>query len=557
MVTRPIALAAIAVLVGAAVVPLDPPALPVAGSSLADFGRIHSDAAPLFQTSSSCIACHNNLSTSSGEDVSIGSDWRASMMANSARDPYWQASVQREIADHPQASAEIQAECATCHMPMSAYTAKVVGRKGEVLAHLPIGQADGDEDLLAADGVSCTVCHQILPDGLGTRESFGGHFQIDPPGAVRRVFGRHEVDSGRQSVMMSVSQHRPTAGPHIRSSELCATCHTLFTDARDPTGRVIGRLPEQVPYLEWKQSDFAKPAATQTCQACHMPVVAESIAISRVLGQPRPGLARHDFRGGNFFILRMLNRYRTELGVVAPPAELEASAKKAIDFLQMETAELQLDSVRRAGGRVEVDVVVRNLAGHKLPTAYPSRRVWIRLAVKDRGGRTVFESGRFGTDGRIVGNANDDDGSAFEPHYREIATPDQVQIYEAIMVDSAGRPTTGLLSAVRFIKDNRVLPAGFEKAAASPDIAVQGTAREDPDFVGGSDRVRYLAPVAGSEGPFRVEAELYYQPIAARWAENLGGYSAPEARRFVSYYSATAASSAVVITRAAVTVPGS
>ena len=50
----------------------------------------------LFSHSENCIACHNNLMTPSGEDVSIGATWRSTMMANSARDPYWQAGVRRD-----------------------------------------------------------------------------------------------------------------------------------------------------------------------------------------------------------------------------------------------------------------------------------------------------------------------------------------------------------------------------------------------------------------------------------------------------------------------------
>src|SRR5262245_66259498 len=53
----------------------------------------------LFQTSDRCFACHNTLSTSAGEDISIGFAWRPTMMANSARDPYWQAGVRRESID--------------------------------------------------------------------------------------------------------------------------------------------------------------------------------------------------------------------------------------------------------------------------------------------------------------------------------------------------------------------------------------------------------------------------------------------------------------------------
>jgi hypothetical protein len=38
---------------------------------------------PDFQTSDRCLACHNGLQSPSGEDISIGYDWRASIMANS------------------------------------------------------------------------------------------------------------------------------------------------------------------------------------------------------------------------------------------------------------------------------------------------------------------------------------------------------------------------------------------------------------------------------------------------------------------------------------------
>src|SRR5678815_196557 len=78
-------------------------------------------ATPHFQTSDRCIACHNGLTTASGEDVSIGFDWRASVMANSSRDPYWQASVRRESMDHAPATAAIEDTCSRCHMPMMRY----------------------------------------------------------------------------------------------------------------------------------------------------------------------------------------------------------------------------------------------------------------------------------------------------------------------------------------------------------------------------------------------------------------------------------------------------
>jgi hypothetical protein len=53
-----------------------------------------------------------------------------------------------------------------------------------------------------------------------------------------------------------------------------------------------------------------------------------------------------------------------------------------------------------------------------------------------------------------------------------------------------GQVTTGLLNGVRYFKDNRVLPSGFGKRTAEPDVAVHGDAADDPGFAGGSARVR-------------------------------------------------------------------
>ena len=42
-----------------------------------------------------CIACHTGIASPRGEDVGFVSSWRASMMANAARDPYWQGREKR------------------------------------------------------------------------------------------------------------------------------------------------------------------------------------------------------------------------------------------------------------------------------------------------------------------------------------------------------------------------------------------------------------------------------------------------------------------------------
>jgi hypothetical protein len=334
---------------------------------------------------------------------------------------------------------------------------------------------------------------------------------------------------------------------HIRKSELCATCHTLITQAFAPNGDVAGSIPEQVPYLEWRHSAF--PDEERSCQACHMPAVGAPTRIASVLGETREDLSRHTFIGGNFFMLRMLNRYRGELGVAALAQELEASAHATLRLLQVETASVSVDRAAVSGRGLELAVAVRNITGHKFPTGYPSRRAWLHVAVRDGGGRLLFESGALRADGSIAGNDNDGDATRFEPHYAEITDDGQVQIYESMMADSGGGITTGLLRATQFVKDNRLLPRGFDKASASPEIAPHGTARDDEDFAGGGDRVRYVIPAGNASGPYDVTVELWYQPIGFRWARNLAAYDAPEPRRFVKYYDSMATGSAVIVAK--------
>ncbi|MGD8281743.1 MAG: hypothetical protein PVF69_11350, partial [Gemmatimonadota bacterium] len=478
----------------------------------------------LFQTSDRCLACHKGVTTSAGEDVSIGYDWRATMMANSARDPYWQAAVRREVTDHPEVAAVIENTCSRCHMPMANVTARQAGGMGTILENLPIGRSEAPGAELAADGVSCAVCHQITPDGLGEEESFEGGYRIsrDTPAEGRTVYGPFEPDEGGASIMHSATGFAPTEGTHVQSADLCATCHTLFTSAARDDGSRGPQFPEQVPYLEWEASSYAEEGTT--CQDCHMPEVEEDVPVTAVLGRARSEVSRHSFRGGNFFMLKVLNRYRDELGVVAQPRELALAADRTLEHLSTATATVTVADAVRDGDRLVADVDVRNLAGHKFPTAYPSRRAWLHVTVADADGRTVFESGAFRPDGSVAGNDNDEDPSSFEPHYTEITRPDQVQIYEAIMADDGGSVTTGLMYAERWLKENRLLPDGFDRARVDPRAAIHGEAESDGDFEAGGDRVRYAVPVGSAAGPLTVRAELWFQPIGYRWADNFDGY---------------------------------
>ena len=112
---------------------------------------------------------------------------------------------------------------------------------------------------------------------------------------------------------------------HVQSSELCATCHTLFTHALDADGEVVGELPEQVPYLEWKHSAY--------CRSPQLPVLPHAGGRGRDADLERPrvcrarSVSRHVFRGGNFFMPQDPQRSpRRSSAVKALPQELQTTA---------------------------------------------------------------------------------------------------------------------------------------------------------------------------------------------------------------------------------------
>jgi hypothetical protein len=159
--------------------------------------------------------------------------------------------------------------------------------------------------------------------------------------------------------------------------------------------------------------------------------------------------------------------------------------------------------------------------------------------VTDRRGRTVFESGRALADGRIEGNDADFDAEAFEPHYDLITSAGQVQIYEPVMLNTDGAVTWTLLRADSYAKDNRLLPAGFDKGTAPADLAVYGAAAADADFVGGGDQVTYRVDLGNARGPFGVTAELLFQTVSYPFVTDLSATSTDLVTRFMTYWDAS------------------
>lgn len=490
--------------------------LPVAIND-AEFTSMH------FSGSGNCISCHNDLTDTNANDVSIESDWSTSMMANTARNPFWRAKVASELQRNPQLKDVLDDKCSRCHLPMANVEAKFDGSSIELLGDGFLNPENAYYNH-AMEGVSCTVCHQIEDNGkLGTLDGFSGNFSIVDLGssAERTAFGQYT--DPQINPMLNDTGFRPTYAPHTSSSVMCATCHNLKTPFVDSSGTVVSttpesEFPEQMVYTEWENSSFASGATARSCQDCHMPTT-DGVKIStrpNIL-DARNDFARHIMVGGNVFMLDILSRNPTTLAVTADGF---ATAITRSRMMLASAADIEIVSQSLVNDELTVQLRINNHAGHKLPTSYPSRRVYIHFVVRDDAGNIIFESGKTDADGRIVGADGDTNLSHYEPHYEQITQQHQVQIYESMMVDTDNNVTYTLLRAASYVKDNRIPPAGFDKNNVVDDIRVAGAAMSDNDFNSGSDTVTYKVPV-GSVSDISFTAELRYQTMAYGYVKDL------------------------------------
>lgn len=511
-----------------------------------------------FLGSGRCTLCHDKLTDKNGTDMSIPGHWRSTMMANGAKDPLWQAKVASETHRNPAIKNIIEQKCVTCHMPMAWVQLHSDSTfHGTDMAASPFSaltQAGSPLSAIAMDGISCSFCHQIKDNKLGTPTSFSGKFTIDTttPAPDRPLYGPYR-ETVAEPMRTSIG-FTPVFGSHTNDAALCATCHTLFTPYLDSEGNIAGEFPEQTPYLEWLHSDYGEPTGSRhdisetkenirTCQECHMP---HSAAGGVLIAKPSPKgaqekdhFSQHHFVGGNVLMLNILEENMTSLDVSASTKHLDDTKKRTIDQLQHHTATLTLIKSEISNTTLTATLQIDNLAGHKFPTGFPSRRAWLQVSVQNRAGERFFESGAPMASGAILYDDSNRAGT-FEPHYDLITRQDQVQIYETIMLNSDGQITNTLLRAASYAKDNRLLPRGFDKNVATKDIAVYGHAATDNNFSGGTDQITYKIKLHNQSGPFTMTAKLFYSPLSSAFMEDLKqDVSLAQTKRFVSYYDNT------------------
>ncbi len=496
-----------------------------------------------FVASGNCYGCHgpdvfNNYASidSQGRDVNVMDDWRSTMMANSARDPFWRAKVSHEVTVNPAHQAALEDKCTSCHAPMGRYDKFLSGDGPFSMAELAI-------DPIAQDGVSCLACHMQSADSLGFL--FSGELVFDTSNVV---YGPYS-DNIFGSPMTSFVGFEPVYGAHINDAGLCAGCHTLITETADLEGNLTGdEFVEQATYHEWLNSVFntnTNPEGGVSCQSCHMPRIDDGIVISAnyLFLQPRSPYGLHHMAGANSFMLKLLKENSLQLGLTASAAQFDSTIARTNRLLTQNTLLLEPTVEQRDLDTARIAVKLTNLGGHKFPSGYPSRRAFVELVVRDANENVLFQSG--GWDENYEVNGHD---ASWEPHYDVIRSQDQAQIYEMVMGDVNGDRTTVLERAKTPLKDNRLTPLGFTTSHPSYDTTlIAGVPASDIDFNrdaggvegSGSDVVHYHVPMNGYSGLIRVEAKVWYQSAPPRYMEEMFTFNTPDIDAWRTMYQAS------------------
>jgi len=542
-----------------------------------------------FVTASNCSACHDatqlysappNMSISEksadGKEALVNlsphGEWRYSMMGLSGRDPIFFAQLESEHAQHPELAEEIDNACLSCHAVMGQRQWKM-DKGADALFSLKSVFAEPDSKhgvygALARDGVSCVVCHQMQPEGLGTPAQYSGKFLL--PEKPKEIFGPYE--KAATLPMEQAMGLTPKLGAHLSNSTLCASCHAIVLPSLD-AGKKYSRkefnalaassehgktFHEQATYLEWKSSGYSTegnaPKATQrSCQSCHMPQtygdkklafktanieddtfppVENQAPADKLRLELRPNFSRHSLNGINVFALEMFDQNPWLLGVARrnnlfPDPRVkpgfDAAKEAALKMAREQTARVEILSAKRNGATLSVKVRVTNLTGHKFPSGVSFRRAYLELKVS-AGEKTVWASGVTDSSGVILGpgeggrvplKSEFQTDNAYQPHYKTITREDQVQIYEELVTGSDGALTTSFLNLRNIIKDNRLLPKGWNPTDADAQFVKPVGVGDDNDYeIGeGSDVVTYEIPIGDEKQALNVSATLYYQSI--------------------------------------------
>jgi len=519
-------------------------------------------------------------------NVSPYGEWRWSPMGLAGRDPVFYSQLDSELAylnQQPPKQQMVINICMNCHGAMGKKSFAVEHPTEDFKVDFvydtdpsTLGFKYGS---LARDGISCMVCHEMaapkdasLPYFLANK--INGNFDLTPPDQLNGPFKDNVITPYPMDTGLGVT---PKYNPYIQSPQMCGSCHTILLpvlDSPDPAKMSV----EQATYPEWLNSQYRNEygsvgSTPKLCQDCHMPpgytntrdkvnvpVIQTRMAIVQDLTLPSTehlatpdqldvrfrteGYRRHELLGTNGFLLQMFQQPGDKdgdneiLGVrlkdymTGFTTDLQNASDNVVQQAENSTASVAISKWEISGGKLVVEVTVTNQAGHRFPSGVGFRRAFLELQAT-MGGKPFWASGRTNDKGQIIdfgGNVLPTEsfaGGDYQPHFSQsnpIKLSTQVQIYEELLQNVDRQFTTSFTRRDFYIKDNRVLPAGWSlKGPADLKIPPpyleatwpHGDALKDPVYLAGKGQsiVRYEVPLPPCADASNVNAtvSLYVQ----------------------------------------------
>ncbi len=470
--------------------------------------------------SSECFSCHANFD----EDHEPGTNWAASMMAQSMRDPIFLAAMTVANQD-----ADFAGDlCLRCHTPSGWLAGRSTPTDGSAL------------EAADFDGVNCNFCHRMVDPNYEVGVSPSADLEIinnltpvapgvpavsPTSGSGTFIVDHFDRRRGPQDLGENFFFHQWEQSPFHTESQMCATCHDVSNPAFDrqpdntydlntlnephQTQNSYDQFPVERTYSEWLMSDFADgpiemggrfgglTTAVSSCQDCHMPTTE---AQTCRFADPRPEAPLHQFNGGNNWVIKAVRSLYSDDDTRLNDNNVAASIARAESMLERASdMELSMDGT-------DLNVRIINQTGHKLPSGYPEgRRMWINVQFLDDANNLVSEHGAY------------DQATA-------VLSMLDTKVYEAHLgIDSAVSALTGVPEGVSFhfainnvrLKDNRIPPRGFNNTDFTA-IQSEPVAYSYPDGQYWDDTV-FPAP----KGSTNARVRLYYQSISKEYIEFL------------------------------------
>ncbi len=473
-----------------------------------------------------CDNCHGGYD----QAVEPAFNWRGSMMAQAARDPFFYACMTVGNQDAPE-SGDL---CIRCHSPAGWLEGRSVPTDGSAL---------NNND---REGVQCDFCHKLIkPAPLGVNphpddpdytagtylqdQSYLSTLTAVPESSANGMYIADAANAKRGPYVNTVARHQMFYSPFHREANLCATCHDVSNpvytrtpggayapntfDQPAPSFDPYSMFPVERTYSEWLKSDYNSPGGVyapqfggnkdfvSTCQDCHMKDVT-GLGCNKKGAPTRSDLPLHDLTGGNAFIPTLVAAlYPDEVN----PTALDAGIQRVVYMLE-NAAALTLEATLEAKGYL-ASVGVTNETGHKLPSGYPEgRRIWLNVKAYDGTATLIYESGEYDPETGVLTHDPDIKVYEIKPGISQALAP---------IVNLPAGPSFHFVLNDTIYKDNRIPPRGFTNAQfdsiQSPPV---GYSYADGQY---GDTTAYLLP----DTTALVEVTLYYQTTSKEYVEFL------------------------------------